>query len=157
MLYTKLLLNIFPVELVLLCRMLYQKPKVLLWRGRRIINAIIGFEGIHCMKKNRFRNGSKIALKLDMTKAYDRIEWKFIERITWKLGYDQKWVAKIMNCVRSVKFAFNINGEVRGNIIPQRGLRKQDPLPLFCSFFALKFFVIFLVRLKLRGHGLNFG
>lgn len=36
-------------------------------------NAIIGFESLHCMKKNRFSNGSKVALKLDVAKAYD--EW----------------------------------------------------------------------------------
>uniref|UniRef100_A0A803NUR0 Uncharacterized protein n=1 Tax=Cannabis sativa TaxID=3483 RepID=A0A803NUR0_CANSA len=42
-------------------------------------NAIIGFEGLHCMRKNNFRNGSKMVLKLDMAKAYDRVECIFIE------------------------------------------------------------------------------
>ena len=44
--------------------------------GGRLIhdNVIVGFEGIHTMKKGRFGNGKKIVLKLDMSKAYDRVE-----------------------------------------------------------------------------------
>lgn len=42
-------------------------------------NVIRGFEGLHCMRKNRFGDGSKLAMKIDMAKTCDRIEWCFIE------------------------------------------------------------------------------
>ncbi|XP_060972579.1 uncharacterized protein LOC133038438 [Cannabis sativa] len=42
-------------------------------------NAIVGYESLHVMRKNRFQNGSKVALKLDMVKAYDPVEWRFLE------------------------------------------------------------------------------
>ena len=43
--------------------------------GRQIQdNAIVGFEALHCMRKKFYGNGSKLALKLDMAKAYDRVE-----------------------------------------------------------------------------------
>lgn len=68
--------------------------------ARRLIHdkVIIGFEGIQCMRKNRFMNGSKVALKLDMAKSYDKVEWIFIEEVMIKLGYNKR-VNKIMNCI----------------------------------------------------------
>ena len=63
--------------------------------GRMIINNfVIGFEGLHSMKKYRFKNGSKLALKLDMAKAYDIAEWCFLEKVMLKLGYCTEWVKK---------------------------------------------------------------
>ncbi|XP_062100125.1 uncharacterized protein LOC133806004 [Humulus lupulus] len=94
-------------------------------------NAIIGYEGLHCMRKDRFGNGKKMALKLDMSKAYDRIEWRFVERLMLKMGYHEEWVKKIMGCITSASFSFLINGEVRGNVTPEHGLCQGDPLSPF--------------------------
>ncbi|XP_062094098.1 uncharacterized protein LOC133800152 [Humulus lupulus] len=94
-------------------------------------NAIIGYEGLHCMRKDCFGNGKKMALKLDMSKAYDRIEWRFVERLMLKMGYHEVWVKKIMGCITSVSFSFLLNKEVRGNVSPERGLRQGDPLSPF--------------------------
>lgn len=44
-------------------------------------NVVVGFEGIHAMRKKRFGNGRKVAFKLDMSKAFDRVEWNFLERV----------------------------------------------------------------------------
>uniref|UniRef100_A0A803NTU1 RNase H type-1 domain-containing protein n=1 Tax=Cannabis sativa TaxID=3483 RepID=A0A803NTU1_CANSA len=64
-------------------------------------NAIIGFEGLHCMRKNNFRNGSKMVLKLDMAKAYDRVECIFIEE---RVGsgndirvVEDPWIPRLVN------------------------------------------------------------
>lgn len=45
-----------------------------------------------------------IALKLDMSNAYDRIEWSFLEAALLKLGLDENWMARVMECVKIIKF-----------------------------------------------------
>lgn len=60
---------------------------------------------------------------MDIAKWYDRVEWVFIERMISKLGFDEKWILKVMTCVKGASFSVIINGKPIGNFIPIRGLR----------------------------------
>ena len=50
-------------------------------------NSLIAFEIAHFLKRRREGNQGFGALKLDMSKAYDRVEWDFIEGAMLKLSF----------------------------------------------------------------------
>ncbi|KAL5566188.1 hypothetical protein UlMin_029352 [Ulmus minor] len=90
-------------------------------------NAIIGFECLHAIKRRKTKK-NHLALKLDMEKAYDRVEWDFIRNVMGKLGFSVGWTNKVMACISSVSYSFQFNGQKFGQLSPSRGLRQGDPL-----------------------------
>lgn len=92
--------------------------------GRLISNNIlVAFETLHCLKRKTTAKLGYIALKLDMSKAYDCVKWEFLEKIMIHLGLDEKLVRIIMSCLHSVSYLVLLNGQPMGNIKPSRGLR----------------------------------
>jgi len=75
---------------------------------------------------NKFNNmkGKKswVALKLDMEKAYDRVEWEFLFESLKILGFHQTWITRIQQCVTIVSYSVIVNDEVSRFFVPTRGL-----------------------------------
>ena len=81
--------------------------------GRMITdNALIAFERLHAISTNSDDRGNFCAYKLDLSKAYDRVDWGFLEKILSKLGFQSEWVHRIMVCVTSVRYTIRFNGAV---------------------------------------------
>ncbi|KAK2654122.1 hypothetical protein Ddye_013978 [Dipteronia dyeriana] len=66
---------------------------------RRLIsdNAIVGFECIHALRNQKKGKKGALALKLDMSKAYYRVEWVFLESMMMKMGFSVAWIERIMS------------------------------------------------------------
>lgn len=86
--------------------------------GRLISNNIIlGFETIHWMRNRKVGKHGFAALKLDMSKAYDIVEWRFLEAMMNKLGFTPVWTKKILRFITSVSYSFRINQEIVGQLV----------------------------------------
>ena len=78
------------------------------------------------------------AVKLEMAKAYDRVEWEYLKRIMLTLGFRDTFVSLIMRCVTSVSLSVRVNGVLTDTFRPSRGIRQGDPISPYLFFFVLK-------------------
>ena len=86
-------------------------------------NVLLAYEITHLMHKKKGGREGLVVVKLDMSKAYDRVEWCFLERMMIKMGFAEQWFSTIMKCVRSVSYRVKYNRSLSEAILPQRGLR----------------------------------
>ncbi|KAK2647043.1 hypothetical protein Ddye_022238 [Dipteronia dyeriana] len=77
-------------------------------------NAMVGFECIHALRRKL--NGKKkgfMSLKLDISKAYDSVEWCFLEGMMRRIGFSKNWISKVTNCVSSVTMEWQISSSCK--------------------------------------------
>ncbi|XP_058787037.1 uncharacterized protein LOC131661492 [Vicia villosa] len=97
--------------------------------GRLIIdNALISLECFHWMKKKTKGKKGVMVLKLDMSKAYDRVEWDFLLGVIEAIGFPISMVQVVSKCVKTVKYQVLINCQPSSIVSPERGLWQGDHL-----------------------------
>ena len=87
-----------------------------------------------------------MALKLDFSKAYDRVEWHFLQQIMKKLGFPTDWIERVMSCVTIPSFSIMINEKSYGMIHPSRGIRQGDPLSPYLFLLCAEGFTTLLKK-----------
>ena len=125
-------------------------------KGRLISdNILVAHELLHALSSNNKCSEEFIALKTDISKAFDRVEWSFLENAMLVLGFDEKWVNLIMECVKSVRYQVLINGSPYGEIKPSRGIRQGDPLSpylfIICTEMLIKMMQIAEAKGQISG------
>ena len=92
----------------------------------------------HYRHNLRWGKQGYLALKLDMSKAYDRVKWSFLKQIMLKLGFDPSWTDLVMSCITSVTYSFLVNGSTTGISLPLAGSDKGILSPRIYSFCVQK-------------------
>ncbi|RVW32106.1 LINE-1 retrotransposable element ORF2 protein [Vitis vinifera] len=93
--------------------------------GRQILDAfLIANEVIDSWQKRKEKG---LICKLDIEKAYDSINWKFLLKVLQKMGFGAKWLGWMWSCLSSAKFSILVNGVPTGFFPSTKGLDKEIP------------------------------
>ncbi|KAL4297103.1 hypothetical protein GQ457_12G013590 [Hibiscus cannabinus] len=114
-------------------------------------NVLIAHELMHYLKGSKNGPNKGSAIKLDMEKAYDRVERHFLAAMMSKLGFDDRWIGLVMKCVTSVSYCIRMNGIVSDFFSPSRGLRQGDPLSPFLFLFCTQGLSAMLLKEQAEG------
>ncbi|XP_019455087.1 PREDICTED: uncharacterized protein LOC109356210 [Lupinus angustifolius] len=124
---------------VLASRLFIVAPKIIsssqrgFIKGRSIKDCIcIASEAVNMLDHKTF--GGNIAIKLDIKKAFDTLEWNFLLQTLQAFGFNQTFINWISLIIHSAKLSITVNGHNIGFINCYRGVRQGDPLSpiLFC-------------------------
>lgn len=91
-------------------------------------NLIVAHEIFSYLKRKRGGKWFGGALKLDMNKAYGRVDWAFLKAVLFKFGFNAHWCNLIYKCVSSCSMSVLVNGNQLPPFNPGKGLRQGDPL-----------------------------
>jgi hypothetical protein len=96
-------------------------------------------ELLHAFKSKRGKGGFMF-MKMDMEKAFDRMEWSFLLAILEKLGFSPIWPSWIRICISFTSFSILLNGSPYGFFSPGRRLRQGDPFSPFLFILGAEVF-----------------
>jgi ribonuclease HI len=120
--------------------------------GRLITdNILAAYETMHTMQTRMWSKVGYMGIKLDMSKAYDRVEWPFLEAAMLRMGFAGKWVQWVMTCIKTVSYSVIINGSPVGQIFPSRGIRQGDPISPYLFLICAEALSALLFRAERNG------
>uniref|UniRef100_A0A803PV45 Reverse transcriptase domain-containing protein n=1 Tax=Cannabis sativa TaxID=3483 RepID=A0A803PV45_CANSA len=89
-----------------------------------------------------------MALKLDMSKAYDHIELGYLKVVMNRMGFAEKWISLVMHCVSSVSYSIIHGNQTIEPILPSRGIRQGDLLSTYLFIICAEGFSSLIQKFK---------
>ena len=114
-------------------------------------NIMIAHEMFHALRTKPSWRNKRMAIKTYMSKAYDRMEWSFIETVMQKMGISETWIIWILRCITLVTCMVLMNGQPMENIVPEKGLRQGDHLSPFIFILCTEALVSLLNHVENKG------
>ena len=109
-------------------------------------NMIIAQEILHTISGKRGQTGY-MAIKLDLEKAYDRLEWHFVRDILQLYKFPEPLTKLILSCISTFSIFVLVNGGKLDSFLPSRGIRQGDPLSPYLFIMCMEM-LGFLIDLK---------
>lgn len=91
-------------------------------------NVLLAQEMIHTLQSEK---KAGIIIQLDLSKAYDKVSWKYLEAILEAFRFAQCWINWILALVKSPSFSILVNGAPTVPFAASRGIRQGDPISPF--------------------------
>eukprot|EP00253_Pinus_taeda_P011623 PITA_11623 len=102
--------------------------------GRQILDGlVVTQEVIHSLKVKKQKG---MMIKLDLSKAYDRLSWNYLGKVLESFGFSRRWIDWIHSLISSPNFSILVNGTPSKTFTASRGIRQGDPLSPFLFILA---------------------
>ena len=114
-------------------------------KRKGVDNAIIIQELVHSMSKKNVKEGC-MAIKIDLEKAYDRMEWRFIRDTLSLFRFSSRLSSLIKSYVTSSSISVLFNGDALDPFLPSRGIKQKDPLSPYLFILCMEILGVFIMK-----------
>eukprot|EP00253_Pinus_taeda_P036193 PITA_36193 len=117
--------------------------------GRQILdNILLAQEMIHSL---HLRKEAGMLMQLDLSKAYDKVSWSYLEAVLEAFGFSKQWIKWILALIKSLRYSILVNGAPSVPFSPSRGIRQGDPLSPFLFVILMEGLSRLIAKKKAEG------
>ncbi|OMO86377.1 reverse transcriptase [Corchorus capsularis] len=122
--------------------------------GRRASdNIIIVQEALNSAYYSQAKDGW-VCIKIDLEKAFDRLEWGFIREMLFFFGFPEPFIALIISCISNPNLSVLINGTTSESFVASRGIRQGDPISPYLFILSMEYLSL-MIENEVNSHNWN--
>jgi hypothetical protein len=125
----KLVAKVLAKRLCLVMNSIVEPTQSAFLKGRQLVDGVLVINELVDFAKKTGREC--LIFKVDFEKAYDSVEWSFLDYMLGRFGFDERWKSWIRTCVFAGNMSILVNGSPTEEINIKRGLKQGDPLAPF--------------------------